>query len=319
MIDFQKTKDFARAALLACAFITFHARAEQTWPLPDPAALADGAHKEQILYGEKLIRETYSVVGPEVADPSMRYAGNNLACTSCHLDGGRRRLGLSFIGVREAYPANMARENEVRTLTQRINGCMERSMNGRPLRDDSDEIAAMIAYIGFLSDAKPDGVDGRGMPPLDYLDRAADTARGGRVYADNCAVCHGEDGQGVRRGDVGDAQGYLYPPLWGDDSFNTGAGMHRLIKSARFIRANMPFGVTHDAPLLSVDDAWDVAAYINAQPRPEKAGLDRDFPDRSRKPVDAPFPPFDDAFPLEQHILGPYQPMIDAQKKPDGR
>jgi thiosulfate dehydrogenase len=135
------------------------------------------------------------------------------------------------------------------------------------------------------------------------LDRAADPARGGEVYRANCAVCHGANGQGVRNADGG---GYSYPPLWGPDSFNTGAGMHRIITAANFIRANMPYGVTHESPLLTEEQAFDVAAFINVQPRPERSGLDRDYPDRRRKPVDAPFPPYADDFSQEQHTFGPW-------------
>ena len=90
--------------------------------------------------------------------------------------------------------------------------------------------------------------------------------------------------------------------------------MHRLIASASFIHANMPFGTTFDAPAISNEDAWDVAAYINSRPRPKRANLDLDYPNRARKPVDAPFPPFADKFPLVQHRLGPFQPIMDAQK-----
>ena len=286
--------------------------AAESWPQPDPATLADGPQKQQVLYGEALIRRTYAYLGPDVADPDMRYAGNHLACGSCHLDAGRKRYGLSFIGVAGAYPRDMARENEVRTLAQRINGCFERSMNGRALPEESPEMAAMIAYIGFLSEQAPAGLDGRGAPALTLMDRAADPVRGAAVFAANCASCHGADGLGKAL--EGGGPGYEYPPLWGPDSFNTGAGMHRIIKSAGFIRANMPFGVTFDAPTLTEEEAFDVAAYINVQARPEKSGLDADYPDRTRKPVDAPFPPYADGFSQEQHTFGPWKPIEAARK-----
>jgi thiosulfate dehydrogenase len=284
----------------------------EVWPQPDPAMLPEGPHKDQVLYGEALIRSTYEYVGPDVADPNMRYAGNHLACGSCHQDAGRQRYGLSFIGVADAYPRDMARENEVRTLTQRINGCFERSMNGRTLPADSPEIAAMIAYIGFLSEAAPPAMDGRGAPALGLMDRAADPARGAQVYSTYCSVCHGVEGQGAPQTDG--STGYLYPPLWGLDSFNNGAGMHRIMKAASFIRANMPFGVTYETPILTEEEAFDVAAFINVQPRPEKAGLDQDYPDRTRKPVDAPFPPYADDYSQEQHKFGPWKEMIEARK-----
>ena len=44
------------------------------------------------------------------------------------------------------------------------------------------------------------------------------------------------------------------------------------------------------------------------------SGLDRDYPDRSTKPVDNPYGPFADDFPLEQHRFGPFQP-IEAHYK----
>lgn len=286
------------------------------WPQPDVDQLPPGIWKDEVLYGRKLIVETYNLVGPEVADKAMRYSGNNLACQSCHLDGGRQRFALPLIGVYGVFPTYMARENEVRTLEDRINGCFERSMNGHALPVGGKEMESLVAYIQFLSTGVPVGTNivGRSVPPLQLLTRAADPKRGESLYQKNCASCHQADGQGVRNGVKGDAKGYQYPPLWGPDSFNDGAGMHRLISSAGFIHANMPFGTTYEAPELSVEDAWDIAAYINNQPRPMRAHLERDYPDRSRKAVDAPFPPFNDQFSLKQHQLGPFQPILDAQK-----
>ena len=288
---------------------------DPAWQVPDASALPAGIWKDTVLYGRQLFVETPSLIGPEVATPAMRYAGNNLSCQSCHLLAGTQRFALPMIGVYAAFPAWLARENEVRTIEDRIQGCMERSLNGRALPPDGREMKAMVSYLQFLSTGVAVGrsVEGRGTPALPLLDRAADVARGRAVYAATCQVCHQADGQGLRKGKPGDAAGYLYPPLWGPDSFNDGAGMHRLIASANFIRANMPFGATSTAPILSVEDAWDVAAYINSQTRPARAHLDRDYPDRAKKPVDAPFGPFADGFSLEQHRLGPFKPMLDAQ------
>jgi thiosulfate dehydrogenase len=287
------------------------------WPKPNADALPSGIAKDTILYGRKLFNETYSVIGPEVADRNMRYSGNNLSCQSCHLEGGTQRFAIPMVGVYGLFPQYIARENEVRTLEERIEGCMERSMNGRQIPAGGKEMKAMVAYIQFLSSGVPVGkaLEGRGSPNLPLLSRAADPKRGADVYRTNCAACHQADGQGKRNGTPGDTKGYQYPPLWGPDSFNDGAGMHRLIASASFIRGNMPFGTRYDAPALSVEDAWDVAAYINAQPRPKRANLEADYPDRLRKPVDAPFLPFPDNFPLEQHRLGPFQPITSTQAR----
>jgi thiosulfate dehydrogenase len=269
-----------------------------------------------VLYGRKLIVETYNVVGPAVPNKAMRFAGVNLSCQNCHLNAGTQQFGLPLVGVFGLYPTYMGREDQVRTLEERINGCFERSMNGRALPIGGREMKALLAYMQFLSSGVPVGtpIKGRGTPPLPLMARAADPKRGADVYRRNCVACHQADGQGQRKGVAGDAKGYVYPPLWGPDSFNNGAGMHRLITSASFIHANMPFGTMFNAPAISNEDAWDVAAYINGRRRPKRENLDRDYPNRARKPVDAPFGPFADKFPLVQHRLGPFQPIIDSQK-----
>ena len=284
---------------------------------PDPSTLPKGQWKDAVLYGRKLIVETYSVVGPAVTNKAMRFAGVNLSCQNCHLDAGTQQFGLPLIGVFGLYPAYMGREDQVRTLEERINGCFERSMNGRALPVGGKEMKALLAYMQFLSSGVPVGIPlkGRGTPTLSLMARAADPKRGAEVYQRNCSACHQADGQGQRNGVAGDAKGYQYPPLWGPDSFNDGAGMHRLMASASFIHANMPFGTVFNAPVISNEDAWDVSAYINSRPRPHRANLDLDYPNRARKPVDAPFPPFADKFPLVQHRLGPFQPIMDVQKR----
>jgi thiosulfate dehydrogenase len=307
----------AIAAIVVAIAALAARRPDIAWSVPDADALPEGIWKDTVLYGRRLFAETPSLIGPEAASPARRFSGNNLSCQSCHLAAGTQAYALPMVGVFAAFPAYLARENDVRTIEDRIEGCLERSMNGRALPADGREMKAMVAYLQFLSSGVPVGktVEGRGAPALPYLDRAADVAKGRAVYTATCQVCHQPDGQGLRKGKPGDGLGYVYPPLWGHDSFNDGAGMHRLITSANYIRANMPFGTTYRAPVLSVEDAWDVAAYINSQPRPSRPHLDLDYPDRSKKPVDAPFLPFADTFSLEQHRLGPFGPIADAQKK----
>ena len=89
-------------------------------------------------------------------------------------------------------------------------------------------------------------------------------------------------------------RGYVFPPLWGPDSFNNGAGMHRVLTAARFIKARMPLG----KPTLTDDEAFDVAAFINAQPRPAD-GQSRARLSRPRRPSRSTiaYGPFADAFP----------------------
>jgi thiosulfate dehydrogenase len=169
-------------------------------------------------------------------------------------------------------------------------------------------MVAMVAYIGSLGDVYA-GM-GEGGHAVDEQaafrrpDRVADLSSGEQVFGTRCAICHGADGAGLRA-IANPADGYVFPPLWGPDSFNNGAGMHRVLTAARFIKAKMPLGEAD----LTDDQAFDVAAYINSKPRPQMANLDRDYPDRSTKPIDSPYGPYADDFPLEQHRFGPFSPI----------
>ena len=285
------------------------------WVVPDMNALPDDIYGKLVREGRELIHQTSRYIGPEVKDRKQRYAGNNLACSSCHAEAGTVKFAAPFVGTFADYPQYRGRENAVQTIEGRINGCMERSMNGKPLPEDGHEMLAMTAYLKFMSTGVPVGteLDGRLTPKLKIIGRAADPAKGKAVYEAQCASCHGGNGEGLRVGVKGDSLGYVNPPLWGADSYNTGAGMNRVIQAARYIRYNMPKGASHAAPILSEEDAFDVSAFINSQPRPVKAGLDKDFPDRRQKPADAAFAPYREGFSAEQHKYGPFKPIIDAR------
>ena len=97
------------------------------------------------------------------------------------------------------------------------------------------------------------------------------------------------------------------PPLWGRDSFNDGAGMSRLLMAMRFAKHDM-------VKTLTDDQAYDVAAYVVTQPRPHKANLEKDFPAKWNKPVDAAFPPYVDGATPEQHKYGPFAPLAEKMK-----
>jgi thiosulfate dehydrogenase len=320
-------KRIVSAALILAALLSGSSGAQPKsapppWSVPNPDTLPADAFGRAVREGRDLIEKTSSMIGPDAADPTRRYSGNGLDCQSCHMLAGTQRFGLPLAGIWGVFPHDMARENGVRTLADRINGCMERSMNGRRLPVDGPEMTAMLSYIRFISASEPVGqaLDGRGTPALPLPRTAADPQHGQQVYAATCAACHGTDGQGQRLDPTEAKQAgrrYRYPPLWGPDSYNDGAGMGRVITAARFIDANMPFGTTFETPALSAADAFDVAAYIDTQPRPHKAELEADYPDRARKPVDAPFPPFVGPFSPSQHILGPWPP-IQAWIKSNG-
>ena len=75
----------------------------------------------------------------------------------------------------------------------------------------------------------------------------------------------------------------VYPPLWGDTSFNLGAGMARLNTAAAFIKWNMPLG---QGGTLSDKEAYDIAAYFTTQDRPDFTNKSSDWPSGD-KPSDA--------------------------------
>jgi thiosulfate dehydrogenase len=284
------------------------------WHVPDVSTLADDDFGIAVRLGRQLIQHTSAMIGPDSDDASLRFAGNGLECQSCHLDAGTARFGLPFVGIWDAYPGFSARAGADQTLADRINGCMQRSMNGRILPPDSRELHAMEAYIRFLGSNDPSRTPpiGRGAPKLPLPGKAADPARGRAVYAAMCAACHRSDGQGVRYSSAEaheKRQRYLFPPVWGPDSFNDGAGMARVMTAAWFVHANMPRGVTFDYPALHPDQAYDVAAYIDSQPRPHKADLSLDYPDRWLKPADAAYPPWSGPFSGREHKFGPWKPI----------
>jgi thiosulfate dehydrogenase len=146
-------------------------------------------------------------------------------------------------------------------------------------------------------------------PAFKTPDRRADLVAGQTVYTERCSICHGVDGGGLLATENA-RKGYLFPALWGPNSYNDGAGMARVLTAARFIKARMPLG----QPDLTDDEAFDVAAYVNSQPRPEMPNLENDYPDRALKPIDNGYGPYADSFPQDQHKYGPFKPIDDYYK-----
>jgi thiosulfate dehydrogenase len=283
------------------------------WTIPEVGALPRDAHGLEVREGRDLITATYAYIGPNVPDASKRYAGNNLACTNCHLQAGTKKFGIPLFGLYGDFPQYSARIGAEISIEDRINSCMTRSMNGRPLPVDAPEMQKIVAYIKFIGSGVKPGEQLRGMGTghMPELNRAASPVRGAPLYASTCAACHNTDGSGLRNNIADSDLGYLVPPLW---------GMARIITFANFIHFNMPHGTDYVDPQLSVDEAWDIAAYVLSHPRPHLAGLAHDFPDLSKKPIDAAYGPYADRFSERQHKYGPFGPIqaaiarLDRQK-----
>lgn len=294
--------------------------AAKDWQPKDiEAELSAGFMPRDVKYGYQLIAESPKYMGPMAEDPEMRYAGNNLACANCHLKAGTQAGSASWIGVVDRFPQFRGRSNAEGTIEDRINGCMQRSMAGEKLPAESREMKAIIAYMKWLSEGLPEEREKefKGYPKINVPNVAVDLEKGKKLFAKECTVCHGENGQGVRLADS--TKGYQYPPLWGPDSYNNGAGMHRVITAAQFIKGNMPFGqATLDNPKLTDEEAYHLAGYINSFERPEKRNLDKDYPDLKLKPVSTPYGPWADNFPEEQHKFGPFPPIMEFYEKEYG-
>ena len=262
---------------------------------------------EMVVLGNKILNNTTYYVGPKAKDPKKRFAGNNLSCTSCHAAGGSVPYQVGFVGIYGRFPQYTPRSDVVITLEDRINGCFERSMNGKKMPVDSKEMKAMITYMQWISQGVPVGAntEGQSLKKIPFLDRAADPKKGEIVYKEKCVVCHQENGAGLVSGDANGPY-YMYPPLWGKDSYNSGAGMYRLIKAASYIKQNMPKGSAD----LTLEQAYDVASYINSKSRPIKKNREKDFPDRRVKPLDMDVGSYDDNFSTTEHRFGPYGPMM---------
>ncbi|MEG9326962.1 c-type cytochrome [Salinimicrobium catena] len=289
------------------------AETETEWAPKDvQAALTSGEMDEMVEYGYHLVAESASYMGPNAEDPAMQFAGNTLSCTNCHLDYGTKPGSASWVGVVDRFPQFRGRENREGTIEDRINGCMQRSMNGNALPEDSKAMKAIVAYMSWLGEDLPKEKEKmyKGFVSVELPEEAVDLERGKAIYTKECAVCHQDNGQGVAAAGSGGA--WVYPPLWGDDTYNDGAGMHRVITAAQFIKANMPFGVaTWEEPKLTDEEAYHVAGYINSFTRPEKPNKEADFPDRKLKPMSTPYGPWADNFSAEQHKYGPYGPIAE--------
>lgn len=244
------------------------ARLDALFSHPSPDSIPGGQRGEQIRLGYELVVHTQQFAAP--------YVGNRLTCANCHLDAGLDPNSASFVGLSRAYPEYRARAGKVLTLADRINDCFERNLNGKAIPQDSHKLQAIVAYIEWLSKDVPAGsrMAWRGVPTLSST-KPPDPANGAKVFTARCAFCHGADGQGTMAA----------PPVWGAQSYTIGSDMARVSVAASFIKQNMP---RTRGWALSDQEAYDVAAYINSQPRPDVAGRGSDWP-KGDKPSDAPF------------------------------
>lgn len=277
---------------------------EGFWIPSDIYTVKDADKLAQLKYGKDLIAHTSKYFGPK---GSVAQLSNGLNCQNCHLAGGTKVYGNNYGSVASLYPKLRSRSGTVEDIPKRVNDCFERSMNGSAIPEDGKEMQAIVAYMKFIGSNVPKGekAQGSGLQPIAFLDRAADPVKGKPLYDAKCASCHMADGSGQMNLSGNE---YIYPPLWGEHSFNDAAGLYRVSNMAKYIKVNMPFGADHRNTQLSDEDSWDIAAFLSSQPRPHKS-FTGDYPDLTKKPIDAPYGPYADNFSEKQHKYGPYTEM----------
>lgn len=256
---------------------------------PDEAAIPPigDPRGDRIRAGKQILEETYKMLGPD-SGLSQSYVGNRLSCSNCHVEVGRAAYGQPWAVIYKKYGGTgpwSARSNMHLNMTNRIHDCTERSMNGFRLPNDSPQMLAILEYMTWLGEGIKDPANWSTTvthgannikvgEPVDSLGkpRSADPVRGKTVYEDNCAGCHGYSGEGIWN----EAKKvYIYPAVWGQHSFNDGAGMFRIRTAVGFIKGNMPYGwanPTDKTHQLSEADVWDSMAYVLDQQRPLRAG-----------------------------------------------
>jgi thiosulfate dehydrogenase len=283
---------------------------DENWHAPDINLVPHTPDGEMIRYGRELIVNTATYFGPKGTIAALT---NGMNCQNCHLWAGTKSFGNNFSAVVANYPKYRDRSGMVESIEFRINDCMERSLNGKGIDSLSKEMRAMVAYFKWIGKEVPSKTKppGSGIVEMPYLSRAADPQQGKIIYENNCRRCHGSNGDGVF---YENSATHRYPPLWGLQSFNISAGLYRLSRLAGFIKYNMPFDLAQSSPRLTDEEAWDVAAFIASQPRPEKK-FPEDWPKLETKPPDYPFGPYADHFSEQQHKYGPFIPIKEALKK----
>lgn len=302
--------------LAVIIFLSFHSpkAKEGIKPLKiDLTQLPKDKFGNAVRYGRELMVNTALYIGPEGTNGT--YLGNKMNCTNCHQEAGTKPFSFNLMLSHEQYPQYRAREGRVLTLAERVNNCIERPHNGKPLPLDSKEMIAFLSYLKWINGfaAKSEKFAGVKSLEISLPARAANSEKGRQLFAQHCQSCHGTNGEGQLRSDK---KTYVYPPLWGTQSYQRGSSMHRIIKLAQWLKANMPYGkATADKPFLSDDEALDIAAFVNddrMHNRPYVKTLEYPYPEE--KAIDYDEGPFIDTFSATQHKFGPYPPIITFWK-----
>ncbi len=282
--------------------------------LTNLSLLANDEFGTLVKYGLELMNNTAYYIGPQ--GKNAQVTKSNMSCSNCHQLAGTKSFSFNLVKSHENYPQYRPRENKVLTLAERVNNCITRPLNGKELNVKSKEMMAFLCYLKWLSNSFPEGKILRGEKnlSLEFINRAASPKKGKVLYERHCQRCHQADGEGVFNKDK---EHFVYPPLWGNKSYQAGSSMHRIIKQAQWLKANMPYdSATWQKPVLTDEEAMDIAAFVNDDAQHKRIGDESlDYSNKLQKPIDYGRGPYADSFPRQQHKFGPYQPIVDYWKK----
>lgn len=246
------------------SFVIEHAGHLLGFDLVDPEQ-APADIRASVMRGYNMFLDTPNTV-PE-------YSHNALSCTNCHfLCGdklGGKNSGIPLVGVTAEYPRFSKRSGKSISLRDRICNCFERSMNGKSPSPNSPIMDDFINYLEWISkevaEAKKLGnikeIPWLGLPDIKNS-HIPNAQVGKEIYVQRCAACHHVDGSGG--GKIKSGGDKTIPPLWGDMSFNDGAGMSTMPMLSSFVYLNMPY----QGADLTEEESLDVAAYVIEQKRP---------------------------------------------------
>lgn len=287
---------FMTAAMLAAPVFAADsvAQAKNARPVPAPAAPAQSLNPQKPVQftppaADSIPNDEFGAMvrkGEQIfvntQQHGRKYVGNSLNCVNCHLDAGRKANASPLWAAYVAYPAYRSKNKHVNTFAERLQGCFKFSMNGKAPPAGDEVLVALETYAYWLSTGAPvrQSVAGRGYPNLPKPAQSPDYARGQKLYAQSCALCHGANGEGQMSGGK-----TAFPPLWGPKSFNWGAGMHDVKNAAAFIKANMPLGL---GGTLSDQDAWDLAMFMDSHERPQDPRFSGSVAETRKKYHDEP-------------------------------
>ena len=262
--------------LLSNALIPATTTMVTAWDVPEnPLAdttLDDSRLSRDIRWGYKLFTGT--------PDEARHFVPGKMTCANCHLNAGQRERSLPLVNIASMFPEYNRRSGRLFSLNDRIVDCFWRSENATGALDPeatgavandtlpsptSKEVLAIAAYITWLAKGSTVGknppwrgqntIAANALIPAGKIDRQ----KGEAIFLERCTSCHGVDGQGVAVGDKKPG------PLWGPNSWNDGAGAARVYTLAGIVRYAMPY--LNPGSLTDVE-AQEVAAFINAKPRP---------------------------------------------------